>query len=167
MGELRLTVECVGEIKEKLADQFMRQAARLGCAYADLRLEVVESQFAWAENGHSKQSGKDETLAFGIRVIAGEGVRAPGYYGQSLGAADWGYEDVWRNWYDADERVMVEIRERSWLKSAPQDVMDQRTCAVLRFRGDKICEMRDYADSHIYEEFAKRHRSELPKVNRR
>ena len=84
-----------------------------------------------------------------------------------LGAADWGYEDVWRNWYDADERVMVEIRERSWLKSAPQDVMDQRTCAVLRFRGDKICEMRDYADSHIYEEFAKRHRSELPKVNRR
>jgi len=84
-----------------------------------------------------------------------------------LGAADWGYEDVWRNWYDADERVIVEIRERSWLKSAPQDVMDQRTCAVLRFRGDKICEMRDYADSHIYEEFAKRHRSELPKVNRR
>ena len=88
MGELRLTVEFVGEIKEKLADQFMRQAARLGCAYADLRLEVVESQFAWAENGHSKQSGKDETLAFGIRVIAGDGLRAPGYYGQTLGTAD-------------------------------------------------------------------------------
>ena len=80
-----------------------------------------------------------------------------------LGAADWGYEDVWRTWYDADERVTVEIRERSWLKSAPEDVMDQRTCAVLRFKGDKICEMRDYADSHIYEEFAKRHRSELSK----
>jgi TldD protein len=88
MGELRLTVEIVGEIKEKLADQFMRQAARLGCAYADLRLEVVESRFAWAENGHSKQSGKDETMAFGIRVIAGDGLRAPGYYGQTLGTAD-------------------------------------------------------------------------------
>ncbi|MGH7548735.1 MAG: nuclear transport factor 2 family protein [Gemmatimonadales bacterium] len=83
-----------------------------------------------------------------------------------LGAADWGYEDVWRKWYDADERVIVEIRERSWLKSAPQDVMDQRTCAVLRFRGDKICEMQDYADSHIYEEFAKRHRNELAKFRR-
>ena len=82
---------------------------------------------------------------------------------QGLGAADWGYEDVWRTWYDADDRVIVEIRERSWLKSHPQDVMDQRTCAVLSFRGQQICEMRDYTDSHLYEEFLKRHRSELPK----
>jgi len=80
-----------------------------------------------------------------------------------LGAADWGYEDVWRDWYDADERVIVEIRERSWLKSAPTDVMDQRTCVVIRFRGEQICEMRDYTDSHIYEEFLKAHRQELPK----
>ena len=80
-----------------------------------------------------------------------------------LGAADWGYEDVWRDWYDADERVIVEIRERSWLKSAPKDIMDQRTCVVIRFRGEQICEMRDYTDSHLYEEFLKRHRKELPK----
>ena len=80
-----------------------------------------------------------------------------------LGAADWGYEDVWRDWYDADERVIVEIRERSWLKSAPTDVMDQRTCVVIKFRGEQICEMRDYTDSHVYEEFLKRHRKELPK----
>ena len=38
-----------------------------------------------------------------------------------LGAADWGYEEVWRDWYEADERVIVEIRERSWLRSAPED----------------------------------------------
>ena len=82
-----------------------------------------------------------------------------------LGQADWGYEDVWRDWYEADDRggVIVEIRERSWLKSAPQDIMDQRTCVVIRFRGDRICEMRDYTDSHVYEEFLKRHRRELPK----
>lgn len=80
-----------------------------------------------------------------------------------LGAAEWGYEDVWRNWYEADERAIVEIREKSWLKSDPKDVMDQRTCAVIRFRGNKICEMRDYTDSHIYEEFLKRHRKDLPK----
>ncbi len=80
-----------------------------------------------------------------------------------LGAADWGYEDVWRDWYEADERVIVEIRERSWLKSAPDDVMDQRTCVVIRFRGDRICEMRDYTDSHVYEGFLQRHRNELPK----
>ncbi len=80
-----------------------------------------------------------------------------------LGAADWGYEDVWRDWYDADERVIVEIRERSWLKSAPKDIMDQRTCVVIQFRGEQICEMRDYTDSHLYEEFLKRHKKELPK----
>lgn len=84
-----------------------------------------------------------------------------------LGAADWGYEDVWRDWYDGDDRVIVEIRERSWLKSAAKDVMDQRTCVVIRFRGDRISELRDYTDSHIYELFATRHQGELPKFNSR
>jgi len=79
-----------------------------------------------------------------------------------LGAADWGYKEVWRDWYDADDRVIVEIRERSWLKSAPDDVMDQRTVSILRFRGDKICELRDYTDSHVYETFRARH-PDLPK----
>lgn len=82
-----------------------------------------------------------------------------------LGAADWGYEDVWRSWYAAEERVIVEIRERSWLKSDPKDVMDQRTCVVLKFRGDKICDMRDHTDSRIYSEFLDRHRRELPKFS--
>ncbi|MBI1722760.1 MAG: hypothetical protein HYR48_02500 [Gemmatimonadetes bacterium] len=41
--------------------------------------------------------------------------------------------------------------------------MDQRTCVVLKFRGDRISEMRDYTDSHLYEEFLERHRAQLPK----
>jgi ketosteroid isomerase-like protein len=82
-----------------------------------------------------------------------------------LGAADWGYEDVWRVWYEADERVIVEIRERSWLKTHPEDVMDQRTCVVIRFEENRIAEMRDYSDSHLYEEFLERHRDELPKFS--
>ena len=82
-----------------------------------------------------------------------------------LGAADWGYEDVWRVWYEADERVIVEIRERSWLKTHPEDVMDQRTCVVIRFERNRIAEMRDYSDSHPYEEFLERHRDELPKFS--
>jgi len=80
-----------------------------------------------------------------------------------LGAADWGYEQLWRDWYDADDRVIVEIREKSWLKSAPDDVMDARTCVVIRFDGDRICEMRDYTDAWLYEAFLARHRAELPK----
>ena len=79
-----------------------------------------------------------------------------------LGAADWGYEEVWREWYEADDRVLVEIRERSWLQSAPDDVIDQRTCVVIRFRGERICELRDYTDAQLYEAFRRRH-PELPK----
>jgi ketosteroid isomerase-like protein len=83
-----------------------------------------------------------------------------------LGAAAWGYEEVWRDWYEADERVIVEIRERSWLESARDDVMDQRTCVVIRFRGERICEMRDYSDASLYEAFLARHREELPKFRK-
>jgi len=80
-----------------------------------------------------------------------------------LGAAEWQHEDLERTWYDADERVIVEIRERSWLVSAPDDVMDQRTCVVLRFEGDRIAELRDYTDTLVYERFLQRHRADLPK----
>lgn len=96
------------------------------------------------------------------RVLDALWNREPG-----LGPADWGSEEVWRNWYSAENRVIVEIRERSWLKSAPADVMDQRTCVVLTFRGERICEMRDYADSHVYEQFFARHRGALPKFSSR
>jgi ketosteroid isomerase-like protein len=80
-----------------------------------------------------------------------------------LGAADWGYEEVWRDWYEADDRVIVEIRERSWLRHAPEDVMDARTCVVLRFRDGRIHDMRDYTDAYLYEAFLARHRAHLPK----
>jgi ketosteroid isomerase-like protein len=83
-----------------------------------------------------------------------------------LGAADWGYEQLWRDWYEADERVVVEIRERSWLRASPADVIDQRTCVVIRFRGDRIAEMRDYCDAQLYEAFRQRH-PELPKFRGR
>src|SRR3989442_12249579 len=84
------------------------------------------------------------------RVLDALWNREPG-----LGAADWGSEDVGRDWYDADDRVMVEIRERSWLKSDSKDVMDQRTCVVIRFRGDRIGEMRDQPTRHSYKRFPK------------
>jgi ketosteroid isomerase-like protein len=80
-----------------------------------------------------------------------------------LGAGDWGYEDLERSWYEAEDRVIVEIREHSWLKSAPADVLDQRTCVVIRFRGGLIAELRDYTDTAPYEGFVARHRDHLPK----
>jgi ketosteroid isomerase-like protein len=45
--------------------------------------------------------------------------------------------------------------------------MDQRTCVVLRFRGARICELRDYTDAAVYQTFLARHRAELPKFSSR
>jgi ketosteroid isomerase-like protein len=81
-----------------------------------------------------------------------------------LGDADWGYEELRRDWSAPDDaRVVVEIHEKSWLKSDPSDVIDQRTYCVLRFRGGRIAAIEDYSDAHLYEEFAERHRADLPK----
>lgn len=56
--------------------------------YADLRVEVSEGKFAGAENGEAKISGDDYAFAFGVRVLAGSRMAAPGYFGRGLGAAD-------------------------------------------------------------------------------
>lgn len=81
-----------------------------------------------------------------------------------LGAADWAYEELKREWSaPGDDRVVVEIHERSWLATDPSDVIDQRTYCVLRFRGDRIAAIEDYADADLYDRFAERHRSQLPK----
>lgn len=81
-----------------------------------------------------------------------------------LGAADWGYEEIERTWSAAgDDRVVVEIHEKSWLMRHPTDVMDQRTCSVLRFRGRLIASLTDYTDANVYVQFLARHRDELPR----
>lgn len=120
MNTSAATIELLGELKPEVSDYFMGQARRLGCKYSDLRLEVVESQFAWTENGNCKQSGRDDALAFGIRVIAGNGMAAPGYYGQSLGVAD--RERLRRVIRDslahAHERALANARGKSAARTA-------------------------------------------------
>jgi len=56
--------------------------------YADIRLEAIEGRYAAAENGEAKGAGVDATLAFGVRVLAGDAMVAPGYFGRALGESD-------------------------------------------------------------------------------
>ena len=56
--------------------------------YADVRVEVSEGKYAGAENGESKSAGDDYAFAFGVRVLAGSRMCAPGYFGRGLGRAD-------------------------------------------------------------------------------
>lgn len=84
-----LTVESLDRIK-RVAVELIRQASKRlrHCRYADLRLEIAEVKAAVAENGAEKSSVDDYLFGFGIRVLAGDPLLSPGYYGHRLGSAD-------------------------------------------------------------------------------
>jgi TldD protein len=85
----KITTHLIDQIKEMVAHLATSYVNQLGhLRYADIRIEVVEGKAAGAENGISKFSGEDYGFAFGIRVLAGDRMIGPGYFGQSLGAAD-------------------------------------------------------------------------------
>jgi TldD protein len=65
-----------------------RSPSRPHLRYADVRLEAIQGKYAAAENGDSKGAGEDTILGFGIRVLAGAPMVAPGYFGRGLGEAD-------------------------------------------------------------------------------
>ncbi|PWB76937.1 MAG: TldD/PmbA family protein [Candidatus Methylomirabilota bacterium] len=84
-----MTIEIIDQIRPMIVDLATRYRKSLrGCRYADIRVQVDEGQAAAAENGGSKHSTRDYTFAIGIRALSGNGMIAPGYFGQSLGAAD-------------------------------------------------------------------------------
>ncbi len=85
----RVSIDVIPQIRDAVADlvsSYVRE--RRHCRYADLRIEVSEGKVAVAENGMDKFSGEDYGFAFGVRVLAGERLAAPGYVGEILGAAD-------------------------------------------------------------------------------
>lgn len=98
-----MTVQIIDQIRPMIVDLATRYRKSLrGCRYADIRVQVDEGQAAVAENGGSKHSTRDYGFAVGIRALSGLPVRrtqtgngmvAPGYFGQSLGAADLGSLD--------------------------------------------------------------------------
>ncbi|MBI4234294.1 MAG: TldD/PmbA family protein [Chloroflexi bacterium] len=68
------------------ASQYARRLRDL--RYCDIRVEVSEGRACAAENGDEKHSAQDYRFSLGVRVLAGDGVVAPGYCGRFLGTAD-------------------------------------------------------------------------------
>src|SRR3989442_9301752 len=85
----RISVDLIETVTPLVQERVHEAARRLPhLRYADLRLEVTEAKGAGAENGTPKFSGDDQTLALGVRVLAGDRMTAPGYVGLTLGVAD-------------------------------------------------------------------------------
>ncbi len=110
------------------------------CRYADLRLEVIEEKQAGAENGAPKYSTEDRRLAVGIRVLAGDRVIAPGYFGQSLGTADLPHlaKKLAAGMTHAYERAVANARQkahaRSKYKELGESLSDTRLAPVEAHR---------------------------------
>ena len=114
-----VTVEILDRMRPNLASLVMERARRLpGMVYCDLRLQVKEEKSAVAENGNAKASGEDYVFDFGVRVIAGARLSAPGYFGRVLGAADTANieEVVWDGIRQAHQRARTNARLKSQAK---------------------------------------------------
>ena len=82
-----ITTDLIERVAPMVRD-LVASRARAHLRYADIRLEIIEGKYAAAENGDSKGAGEDATMGFGVRVLAGEAMAAPGYFGRGLGEAD-------------------------------------------------------------------------------
>jgi hypothetical protein len=104
----KITTALIDDVKEMvhhLTTTHCRSLAHL--RYCDLRIEVAEGKAAAAENGASKFSLEDYGFSFGIRVLAGERMVGPGYFGRSLGAAD----------LDSLEKILKEGIEKAYRRA--------------------------------------------------
>jgi TldD protein len=82
-----METDCIEKIKPRL-EGFFRDCLRSysACRYADLRIQWEETRWATAEDGKPRGSGRDVGCSVGIRVLAGDGLSAPGYWGGMLSA---------------------------------------------------------------------------------
>lgn len=82
----QFTIAALDNIKELAESRLIRFAkTRPHCRYADLRISISEGRGAYCENGEEKYSGTDYAFSFGVRVLAGEEIASPGYFGITLG----------------------------------------------------------------------------------
>jgi len=81
-----LSVELLDRKRDTIYNILQESRTLPDFKYGDVRVEVVETRMGMAQNGQPKLSIEDQRLSIGIRVIAGDGVTAPGYYGFRLGS---------------------------------------------------------------------------------
>jgi len=82
----QLSVEVLDQTRDVFRSIVRESRALPDLKYCDVRAEVVEFKAAMVQNGQPKMTSEEHRLGIGIRVIAGDPVAAPGYYGVRLGS---------------------------------------------------------------------------------
>jgi TldD protein len=131
-------IERITPLVEHMATRHARSLPGLG--YADIRVDVSEGKFASSENGAARSSGDDYGFAFGIRVLAGDRMTAPGYFGRGLGAADLAHlEQILKDGLlTAYRRAMANAERKAEVKgkfgNLGDALMDARLCPIQATR---------------------------------
>jgi TldD protein len=85
----KVSIDVIPEIRDAVFDLLSSYPkSKRFCRYADVRIEVSEGKVAVAENGMDKFSAEDYGFSFGVRVIAGDHVASPGFFGEQVGTSD-------------------------------------------------------------------------------
>ncbi len=104
----RITIDLIERIKERVYNLVLDTQKRLNhCHHIDVRIEGSELKFAIAQKGVPKESGQESRMSFNVRVIAGDSLRASGYFGSYLGPSD--LRDI--------ENVMRKGIEHAWKRA--------------------------------------------------
>ena len=140
----KVSIDVIPQVRDAVFDLVRSYpgSKRFG-KYADVRLEVSEGKGAVAENGMDKFSGEDYGFAFGVRVLAGDRITSPGFFGELIGTADLPrLQERLKNALDhAYERALANARAKSGARSrfgALADALYDMTLAPIEVRQDTV-----------------------------
>ena len=125
----RITVESIEEIKERIYNLVLESQKKLkDCDYIDVRVEASESKFATAQKGAPKEGAEESQMSFGVRVIAGDGLKAPGYSSSYIGPSD--LMDM--------EKSIKKAVEHAWRRALANASQKAEMKGILGFLGESI-----------------------------
>lgn len=114
----KISIELIDQ-KRNLVRSLLEESRSLRhLLYSDVRLEVVQAKGAVAQNGKPKVSAEEHRLSLGIRVIAGDSVAAPGYYGLRLGSGQGLAKALRAGLEEAHSRALANAREKALAQKA-------------------------------------------------
>jgi TldD protein len=102
----RITIDLIERVRDSVYSLILdSQKSLRNCHYVDIRMGVNESKFAVAQKGVPKEGREEVQMSFSIRAIAGDNLKASGYFASHLGPSDLkrleeviraGVEHAWR-----------------------------------------------------------------------
>lgn len=85
----KITVDFIESIKDKVYSIVSESQKTLeNCYYLELSMGINEYKFAAAEKGAPKESVEEAQMSFAVKAIAGDGLKAPGYFASHIGHSD-------------------------------------------------------------------------------